>query len=186
MKNYSNCSNLKLKQGGFTLIEMGIVLIIIAVLAGAALGGMSMYKSAKNDGFERGLNNIVGNLQTKMRNDAVTTGMSNATVIATGVLAKTGWTSNVAVITHPLRSTAVFTAGTISTAGDAISVALAGIPYDSCSDIARDMTAHAEAITIGATAVQTSSMTPATGAAIDTACGTTGTVAVTGVYPKIP
>jgi len=178
------------KQKGFTLVEIAIVLIIFGVIASMGLGGMSLYNQTKNDQSARSLNSIVTAMQTKMRNDPDTSSMSNVAVINAGVLDKTGWTGTISggvgTIAHLNKGAATFVPATITTANDGFTVTLATVPYDSCGDIARDVTIHAEKITIGATAVQTSSATKATGTAIDTACGSTGTVSMVFTYTKVP
>jgi prepilin-type N-terminal cleavage/methylation domain-containing protein len=178
------------KQKGFTLVEIAIVLIIFGVIASMGLGGLSLYKQTKNDRSARALNSIVNAMQTKMRNDPDTSSMSNVTVINAGVLDKTGWTGSISggvgTISHLNGGTATFAPATLVTTNDAFTVTMATVPYDSCGDIARDATIHAERITIGSTAVQTSHMTPATGAAIDTACGSAGVVNMVFTYPKVP
>lgn len=179
------------RQKGFTLIEIAIVLIIFGVIAAASMGGMSLYKSTKNDAAAKGVNMIVASLKTKLKNDANTLGMTNATVVNAGVLAKIGgWSSSVAgavvTINHPLKGTATFAPATTTIANDSFSIALSGVAYDACSDLARDMTQSAEKITIGATVVQATNITPATGIAIDNACGSAGVVTITSVYDKNP
>lgn len=177
-------------QRGFTLVELSIVLVIIAVLAVMGTRGVGLYKQTKNEAEAQTINRVILALQTKYRNDANTAGLNNLVAHNTGVFNKSGWTSVVAgataTITHGMKGTVTIAPATLITTNDAISVALATVPFDSCGDIGRNQTQYAEKITIGATAVQTSSAAPAAGSAIDTACGTSGTVTMTFVYDKNP
>lgn len=177
---------MKRNQKGFTLIEMSIVLVIIAVLAVMGTRGVGIYKQTKNESEAQTINRVILALQTKFRNDTTTTGLTNTVVNNTGVLNKSGWTFAAGTITHGMKGTVTFAPATIASADDAIGVTMATVPYSSCGDIGRNATQHAEKITIGTTVVQTASTTPATGIAIDAACGTTGTVTMAFVYDKNP
>lgn len=176
-------------QRGFTLIEISIVLIVFGVIAAAAMGGMSLYSTSKNDAESKRINMIIESIKVKMARDATTAGLSNLTVINSGVLAKQGWANSISggtgLIGHSMHGAVTFAPATISGLNDAISLTMSSLPFLACSDIARDMTAHAEQITIGATVVQSSSGAPASGSLIDTTCGTTGTQNVTAVYMKL-
>lgn len=180
--------NFSHKQQGFTLVEIAIVLMIIGVFTAMAIAGITTYNQVQDEAVAKSLNSVVLATQTKLRNDATTTGLNNTAVINSGVLNKSGWTfvAATSTITHQKAATVTFAPATLVSANDAISVAMSGIPYGTCSNLGRDATLHAYKITIGATIAQTTPDTPATGAAIDAACGSSGVKTMTMIYTKNP
>ena len=88
-------------------------------------------------------------------------------------------------ILHSFNGTVTLAPATIAVANDAFKMTMASVPYKNCGDIARTVANNAYTVTIGATIVQAIPSAPATGAAIDTACGTAGT-AVSYTHLRMP
>jgi prepilin-type N-terminal cleavage/methylation domain-containing protein len=171
---------------GFTLVELSIVLVIIGVLALMGTRGVGLYTATKNESEAQNVNRIMLALQTKYRYDQNTSTLTNAVAIATGVFDKSGWQVDTAtnVIMHSFNGTVVLAPTTVAIANDAFQLTMNSVPYKNCGDIVRTVAQNAYSATIGTNVVQASPSAPATGAAIDTACGTTSNVNLIFVYTK--
>ena len=183
----TKCDGL-MRQRGFTLIELSIVLIIIGVLAIMGTRGVALYTATKDESEAQNVNRIMMALQVKYRYDPDTSTVTNAVAIATSVFDKSGWAVNVTAgtILHSFNGLVTIVPSTIAVANDAFKLTMASVPYKNCGDIVRIVANSAYSVTVGTTVVQTIPSAPATGAAIDAACGTTGTVSLIFVYTKMP
>lgn len=161
-------------QNGFSLMELGIVLAIIGVLAMAAVAGYGMFNTAKNESAAKKINTVMSALQNKWKFDPNTAGVSNVSVNNAGVLDNMQWPITVAGATTTIMNeyggAVTFAPGKITTANDAFSLTFANLSGNQCGDIARNVTMNAYKISVGATVVQASPAARATGIAIDNAC----------------
>ena len=140
------------KSGGFTLIEFGIVVALIAI---AVVGIYSFYQARKNSsGVSETAQELVmiGARAQKLYSDQPSfTGVTAAVLINNGIVPanmvsgttiRTKWNTTVAV-----------GAGTLNTAGDALSLTVPVQPK-SCSDFVQEAAAGSAKVTVGGQVVK--------------------------------
>ncbi|MBL8511852.1 MAG: type II secretion system protein [Betaproteobacteria bacterium] len=169
---------LKPLQHGFTLVEFGIVALIIAFLT-AIVGGSFIIRNQQATGLEVGKS--VAEAMRKMKSRGSDTFPANATAafISTNAFdqqplfrVNAGRTTVDHLIADPAAITAAAASGVLT-------VTIAGVPSYACENLVAAMDSASTTITVGSTVVKTATSTKVDLNQVSCAFGTTTTVVAT-------
>lgn len=164
MPNILNTRALRQRQTGFTLIELTLVLLVIAVLGLLVTPQIRAYMiDGRVDPTAKDLVQAV----TRIRANAIGQGQTPYATVATATLANTlrdrstaltiTGTGNSAVVTHGLGATGatvVMAPGTITSAGDSMVVTFNAVANAACPGLATQLQNTAEIVAVNSTTVK--------------------------------
>lgn len=166
-----------LRQGGFTLIELGIVIAIIAILAIIAIPLINGYiLGGKVTPMSKDLQQAVSGIRSLAAGVTTATPYSGVnTATLAGFLRDTNFNVSGNTITHSLQAPGQNpqTVTVAGTSGATFTVQLNSVHEKVCPDLASQLAKVAETITIGSTSVKAAS-TALDLAATRTACVAAG------------
>lgn len=151
-------------QKGFTVVEIIVVLLVIAVLVGSALKGYAVYRDTQATTEVSDLQYVIAKLQSKYRNTPSTAAVTTANAI-TGNVFPASMNVGATTVTNRVGGLVTVAPATVSTANDAFLITEAGWASEGCQRIAGDITPNVKKVVV----------TPAGGAAT-TVYSTYGTV----------
>lgn len=138
---------MNLKQKGFTLIEMAMVLAIIGVLIAGAVKGRDMYYQSKATEEIGDLQFIIFKLQAKYRGVATTAGVTTTTAITGNVFPET-MTTTATTVSNQFGGAVTVAPTTISTANDGFTLSDGGLNKTACQNLVGGLTAAVNKLTI--------------------------------------
>lgn len=154
----------KNRQGGFTLIELGLVLLLIAVLGALAVPRVRTFIiEGRVSPTARDLLSAVARVRANAEGGGDTPYASMVTATLANTLSDRSNTLTVAgvgagaAVTHGLGATAATltaAASTITTAGDSFTVTFNTVNFGACPLLASQIQSTAEAVSINGTVVK--------------------------------
>lgn len=169
--------SLKKRQSGFTLVELGIVVAIAAIIIGIGLVVVpSILASTRANAEISELPTIATKIQRAFANQpnygALTqAGIVNLNVFPDSVVDKTAGT-----IVNRWGGAVTVAPATLSQANDAVAITSNDIPTAECLQIGQGVEGSMRRIVVGTTEVKAPGTTAANPTALGTACNATATV----------
>jgi prepilin-type N-terminal cleavage/methylation domain-containing protein len=162
------------KQGGFTLVELVVVLAIIVAAIGAIIARqMSASQSSRVQSEAGNLQAIVGKINSTFAGRTSYAGATTAFLLAQGAFPTSmvsgtnvvnGWNGNVTVAP--------------GTGNTTVNITYAGVPDSACIEFVANTSKAYNTVTVGTTVVKTTAQAEADLAATQTACTAAATASV--------
>lgn len=145
------------KQGGFSLVELAVVLVVIGVIIlGVTQSGSDQKEVAALDTQSKATIALVNDLTSYYDgNQTGYTGVTNTIASQAGLVPSAFNDDGAGAITHHWLGNVTITAGTINTAGDSSSVALETLPGNKvCADLTKKVSELVDVIDVDGTVVK--------------------------------
>ena len=146
--------NLKRQQGGFTLVELMIVTVLLAVAIAVVYLGVSSYMAKDRTNQEaKELPTIFANIQAKYSQrsnftGATCTGLINLNVFPQSRLA------TATTLVNRWRGNITCAVATLTTASDVLNLTYTNVPATECGDLIPMVEGYVRVITVGGTTVK--------------------------------
>lgn len=162
------------KQRGFTLVELAVVLaIIVLAAAGIIARQRSTNQTAQVQAEAGNLQAIVGKINSTFAGRSSYSGATTAFLLAQGAFPSS--MVNGATVVNTWNGSVTVAPGTGNTSVD---ITYGAVPTSACIELVANSSRSYRGVTVGTTAVKTSTQSEADLAATQTACSASSTVAV--------
>jgi len=180
MMKFSNgkAFSLRRKNKGFNLIELGIVMVVIAVaVAAVGLGARALMRSTKVNGETDRISFMASKYRGYLSTSVDTSGVSNTQAVTIHAV-RDDAVSGASTILSRFGGQVTVAPATLMTANDAVSFQYAGVGQDECIAFVKQAAGQFNQISVNGTVVKSTTasvVTDATleGASTNTAAGNT-------------
>lgn len=142
-------------QQGYTLIELGIGIAIIAILTAFIVGfSLSYYKKTRLNNEARDMDFIQGEITRHYSADPSTFPSMTDTVLISFDLVPKSWRVTASTMKSPRYGAATFAPATLNTTNDSVSMTINNVPTSDCKELVKARSESYRQITVAGTVVK--------------------------------
>ena len=177
--------SLKKRQSGFTLVELGIVVAIAAIIIGIGLVVVpSILASTRANAEISELPTITTKIQRAYANQPNFAALTQAGIVNLNVFPESVVNKTAGTIANRWGGAVTIAPATLKQANDAVAITSADIPTAECLQIGQGVEGAMRKITVGTTVVKADGVSAADPAALGTACNAAATVSMIFTFGK--
>jgi prepilin-type N-terminal cleavage/methylation domain-containing protein len=177
--------SLKKRQSGFTLVELGIVVAIAAIIIGIGLIVVpSILASTRANAEISELPTITTKIQRSFANQPNYAAVTQASIIGLNVFPTSVVDKTAGTVSNRWGGVVTVAAATLVNANDGVSITSTQIPTAECLQVGQGVEGTMRKITVGTTVVKADGSAAADSALLGTACNDAATATMIFVFGK--